>query len=113
MQLGTNRVWDYVGENFVHRLLQDKDGKMVESDREPTKGEITATDEKIDSVLLEFTHSLTTQLANQREYFEDKLNCYEQRKTAETAKLKAKLDETVQESAKVKVVGMNFVFEMF
>jgi BRCA1-associated protein len=30
MQLGNNRVWDYVGDNFVHRLLQNKeDGKMV------------------------------------------------------------------------------------
>jgi BRCA1-associated protein len=30
MQLGSNRVWDYVGDNFVHRLLQNKDdGKMV------------------------------------------------------------------------------------
>lgn len=31
MQLGSNRVWDYVGDNFVHRLLQNKgDGKLVE-----------------------------------------------------------------------------------
>jgi len=32
MQLGNNRVWDYAGDNFVHRLLQNKgDGKLVES----------------------------------------------------------------------------------
>jgi BRCA1-associated protein len=31
MQLGNNRVWDYAGDNFVHRLLQNKgDGKLVE-----------------------------------------------------------------------------------
>jgi BRCA1-associated protein len=31
MQLGTNRVWDYAGDNFVHRLVQNKaDGKLVE-----------------------------------------------------------------------------------
>lgn len=31
MQLGNSRVWDYVGDNFVHRLLQNKaDGKLVE-----------------------------------------------------------------------------------
>jgi hypothetical protein len=32
MELGqTNRVWDYVGDNFVHRLLQTDgaDGKLV------------------------------------------------------------------------------------
>lgn len=31
MQLGNTRVWDYVGDNFVHRLLQNnEDGKLVE-----------------------------------------------------------------------------------
>lgn len=31
MNLGNNRVWDYVGDNFVHRLVQNKgDGKLVE-----------------------------------------------------------------------------------
>ena len=31
MRVGSTRVWDYVGDNFVHRLVQNKeDGKMVE-----------------------------------------------------------------------------------
>lgn len=31
MNLGNNRVWDYVGDNYVHRLVQNKgDGKLVE-----------------------------------------------------------------------------------
>jgi len=33
MQLSTGRVWDYVGDNYVHRLIQNKeDGKLVEMD---------------------------------------------------------------------------------
>ena len=37
MLLGTNRVWDYAGDNFVHRLLQNKgDGKLVEAEQ-PSK----------------------------------------------------------------------------
>lgn len=37
MNLGNNRVWDYVGDNFVHRLVQNKgDGKLVEG-RSPGK----------------------------------------------------------------------------
>jgi BRCA1-associated protein len=33
MQLGSNRVWDYAGDNYVHRLLQNKaDGKLVQVD---------------------------------------------------------------------------------
>ena len=38
MQLGNNRVWDYVGDNFVHRLLQNKvDGKLVQGDPHESK----------------------------------------------------------------------------
>ena len=34
MELGENRVWDYVGDNFVHRLVQtdDQSGKLVEAE---------------------------------------------------------------------------------
>ena len=31
MELSTQRVWDYKGDNYVHRLIQSKvDGKLVE-----------------------------------------------------------------------------------
>ena len=34
MELGQSRVWDYVGDNFVHRLVQtdSADGKLVEAE---------------------------------------------------------------------------------
>ena len=33
MQLGSNRVWDYTADNYVHRLIQNKtDGKLVQFD---------------------------------------------------------------------------------
>lgn len=71
LQLGTDRVWDYAGDNFVHRLLQSKtDGKLVEA-RSPGSGE---SEEKIDSIQLEFTYLLTSQLDAQREYYEEKLS---------------------------------------
>ncbi|XP_055546441.1 BRCA1-associated protein [Wyeomyia smithii] len=69
LQLGTNRVWDYAGDNFVHRLLQSKsDGKLVATQSPGNDGE-----EKIDSMQLEFTYLLTSQLDAQRDYYEDKL----------------------------------------
>jgi len=72
MQLGNNRVWDYAGDNYVHRLLQNKsDGKMVEVDA-PSR--LTVNDEKIDAVQLEYTYLLTNQLESQRRYFEDALS---------------------------------------
>lgn len=86
LQLGSHRVWDYKGDNFVHRLLQNKtDGKLVslgderrdEQDGETTpnylSGQQLANDEKVDAVQLEFTYLLTSQLDTQRKYFEERL----------------------------------------
>ncbi|KAF6019938.1 hypothetical protein EB796_021758 [Bugula neritina] len=50
MQLSTGRVWDYVGDNYVHRLIQNKeDGKLVEMDERSQR----VNDEKLDSLTLE------------------------------------------------------------
>ncbi|XP_062512359.1 BRCA1-associated protein-like [Corticium candelabrum] len=71
MQLGSQRVWNYLGDNYVHRLIQNKsDGKLVEV--EGNVGQELA-DEKIDSLTLEYTHMLTSQLDSQRLYFEEKM----------------------------------------
>ena len=43
MQLGNSRVWDYVGDNFVHRLLQNKaDGKLVEVEGPTSRQPLTS-----------------------------------------------------------------------
>uniref|UniRef100_A0A3Q2R148 BRCA1-associated protein n=1 Tax=Fundulus heteroclitus TaxID=8078 RepID=A0A3Q2R148_FUNHE len=53
MQLTNHRVWDYAGDNYVHRLVASKtDGKMVQFDCE---GE-TCQDEKIDALQLEINN---------------------------------------------------------
>lgn len=69
MQLGTSSVWDYAGDNFVHRLFQNKsDGKLVASQTEKDERE-----EKIDSMQMEFTYLLTSQLDTQRKYYEERM----------------------------------------
>lgn len=103
MELGQNRVWDYVGDHWVDRLLQNKDGKMVEAGLESSKGERANVDEKVDSVQLEFTYLLTSQLETQREYFEEKLAKIEQRTCAETADLREKVEYLTEENSKMKV----------
>lgn len=71
MQLGTKRVWDYIGDNYVHRLVQNKeDGKLVEVSGNTG---IVGADEKIDSLQLEYTYLLTSQLESQRLFFEEKV----------------------------------------
>ncbi|KAL6262076.1 hypothetical protein P5V15_007172 [Pogonomyrmex californicus] len=101
MQLGNNRVWDYVGDNFVHRLLQDKDGKMVEG-HSTTKDEGAAVEDKVDSVQLEFSYLLTSQLETQRQYYEERLNRVEQRSMAEITELNDKLEKVLEENSQFK-----------
>lgn len=76
-----NRVWDYAGDNYVHRLLQNKsDGKpvAVESDN--------SLDDKVNSIQLEYTYILSNQLEAQRHYFEGtirKIECEAQEHISE------------------------------
>lgn len=86
MELGENRVWDYVGDNFVHRLVQtdDQSGKLVEAEGngpgycKGVDGVNVNHDEKMDSIQLEYTYLLTSQLESQRRYFEEKISRVEE-----------------------------------
>ncbi|CAF0797674.1 unnamed protein product [Adineta ricciae] len=89
MDLKRQHVWDYVGDNYVHRLIQNKsDGKLVElrgegvvnydiDDLNQSTSKTGNTQEKIDSMELEYTYLLTSQLESQRRFFEDKLQFVE------------------------------------
>ncbi|XP_078599134.1 BRCA1-associated protein-like [Branchiostoma floridae x Branchiostoma japonicum] len=94
MQLGNQRVWDYAGDNWVHRLVQSKgDGKLVEWDCPGYNGE---TDEKLDSMQLEYTYLLTNQLDSQRRYWEDKIARVEQNAIEETSAMEARFKKTLE-----------------
>ncbi len=69
LEIETQRVWDYAGDGYVHRLVMNKeDGKMVEifaPDRLKVDGE-----EKIESLGLEYSYLLSLQMEDQRAYYE-------------------------------------------
>ncbi|EXJ88476.1 hypothetical protein A1O1_05406 [Capronia coronata CBS 617.96] len=79
MDLESKRVWDYAGDAYVHRIIQDaaKPGeKLVElpgRGREPTalQGQEDVDFVKRQNDALEYTHLLTSQLESQRVYFEE------------------------------------------
>ncbi|KAL1524771.1 hypothetical protein AB1Y20_019654 [Prymnesium parvum] len=100
MELGTQRVWDYAGDNYVHRLIQNKvDGKLVElpdpgqvagssaeAGREPSQMDAAALEmkqrgfeEQYEAVIHEYSMLLTGQLEVQREHFEERLAELEKR----------------------------------
>lgn len=83
MDISTQRVWDYAGDNYVHRLLQNEsDGKLVElpSVNSCTSlermGQGSSSDELKDKnrdYSIEYSNVLLSQLESQREYYESRL----------------------------------------
>jgi BRCA1-associated protein len=96
LELETQRVWDYAGDAYVHRLIQNRaDGKLVElpsasisstamgGERGLGPGPADAmAAEKVEAIGIEYSYLLTSQLDSQRVYYEE-----------QTAELRDKLTE--------------------
>ncbi|KAL3856749.1 hypothetical protein ACJMK2_011472 [Sinanodonta woodiana] len=99
MELGNNKVWDYVGENYVHRLVQNKsDGKIIQVDESGHPVE----QEKLDSLTLEYTYLLTNQLESQRLYFEEKMNLVEKEAHNKVTELETQMLKCTKECQQLK-----------
>ncbi|CAI9099419.1 OLC1v1036238C2 [Oldenlandia corymbosa var. corymbosa] len=127
LELETRRVWDYAGDNYVHRLIQSKtDGKLIELNRhcalandgcgtcecgmEAEFGDVQM-DNKVDAIVNEYNELLAIQLESQKQYFETLIEDAEEENRKEVAeavekassqnpklvKLQAKLDKCVEE----------------
>jgi BRCA1-associated protein len=88
MDVVTQHVWDYAGDGYVHRLIQNKaDGKLVDlpasAHASPFAGSggggmtgyasDTVPREKLDNMGMEYAYLLTSQLESQRTYFEEQV----------------------------------------
>lgn len=79
MDISTQHIWDYAGDEYVHRLIQNQsDGKLVElpAVSSPKGGDQSGgavPTEKLENMSLEYTHLLTSQLDSQRMYFEEQV----------------------------------------
>ena len=92
MELATQRVWDYKGDNYVHRLIQNKvDGKLVvlpdarnagssgvdgerrEMDAAAKEVQQRGLEEQYEAVVHEYSLLLTGQLEVQRLHYEERL----------------------------------------
>lgn len=89
LELETQRVWDYAGDAYVHRLIQNRtDGKLVElPSASITTGGVadgsrglgpgpadTMAAEKVEAIGIEYSYLLTSQLDSQRAYYEEQLD---------------------------------------
>ncbi|RFU31678.1 hypothetical protein B7463_g4705, partial [Scytalidium lignicola] len=80
LEIETQHVWDYAGDMWVHRLIRDKgDSKVIElpsasRSRLGSRGDRDmdmVPREKIESIGMEYTHLLSSQLESQRVYYEE------------------------------------------
>eukprot|EP00245_Coleochaete_scutata_P017892 TRINITY_DN901_c1_g2_i1.p1 TRINITY_DN901_c1_g2~~TRINITY_DN901_c1_g2_i1.p1 ORF type:complete len:528 (-),score=122.06 TRINITY_DN901_c1_g2_i1:33-1511(-) len=99
LETESQQVWDYVGDGYVHRLIQSKtDGKLVElpapCDRGTDCGCESSHDRevdqaiynsKIDSVEMEYSQLIADSLDAQRKHFDDLLRKAEDEKEAAIA----------------------------
>ncbi|KAF2642598.1 RING-10 protein [Massarina eburnea CBS 473.64] len=107
MDVVSQHVWDYAGDGYVHRLIQNKaDGKLVDLPASAhtypyASGGMTgyANDtvprEKVDNMGMEYTYLLTSQLESQRAYFEEQV----ERAVDKAAKATATADEASRKVA--------------
>uniref|UniRef100_A0A7N0ZQZ2 BRCA1-associated protein n=1 Tax=Kalanchoe fedtschenkoi TaxID=63787 RepID=A0A7N0ZQZ2_KALFE len=125
LEVETQRVWDYVGDNYVHRLIQSKtDGKLValnsrclHADDGCGSCECSADNDinevllnsKVEAIVNEYNVLLCTQLENQKLYFEGLLQdikdetdkeiseAVEKAVMSKLQKMQAKLDKCIEE----------------
>ncbi|CAG9533724.1 unnamed protein product [Cercopithifilaria johnstoni] len=110
LEIGGERVWDYAGDNYVHRLIQSSpDGKMVEYRRGGVSDSDENPGEKLESIQLEYTCLLTSQLEYQRIFYETKMNeqerlfsTLEKHNQAQVDNLEREVDEIRQECDELK-----------
>lgn len=114
LELETQRVWDYAGDGYVHRLIQNKaDGKLVElpsasmrtGDDSGAGGPSTSdslTAEKIEAIGIEYSYLLTSQLDSQREFYEEQMTALQ----VEVAGFKDAVAQLQQEAESSRAVAV-------
>uniref|UniRef100_A0ACD5Z9B8 Uncharacterized protein n=1 Tax=Avena sativa TaxID=4498 RepID=A0ACD5Z9B8_AVESA len=136
LELETQKVWDYAGDNYVHRLIQSKtDGKLVEYNCNGHHGadgicslcsgdagmDEALLNSKVEAIVEEYNDLLTSQLDKQRNYYESLLlevkEENEKEVSAATAKavsiklqkLQTKLDKCIEEKSFLDDMNANLV----
>ncbi|KAF2479202.1 hypothetical protein BDY17DRAFT_319187 [Neohortaea acidophila] len=110
MDINTQRVWDYAGDGYVHRLIQSKpdftsqqttkhSGSAVDASNDGRKrhaneayraeSDDVVPREKMESMANEYAYLLTSQLEGQRRYFEEQVERAVDKASQATAKADA------------------------
>ncbi|KAF0906047.1 hypothetical protein E2562_009059 [Oryza meyeriana var. granulata] len=139
LELETQKVWDYAGDNYVHRLIQSKtDGNLVEYNfyGDHSADGMCSTcsgdagigeallNSKVEAIVEEYNDLVTSQLEKQRNYYESLLLEVKEDNEKEIAaatekavgikvqKLQTKLDKCMEETRFLTDIHENLVKNM-
>ncbi|KAF0984730.1 hypothetical protein FDP41_000629 [Naegleria fowleri] len=110
MEADSQRVWDYTGDGYVHRLVAgNTEGKLIEISHPNQKEAIREASEmleaqynsKLDSFLMEYNQLLTQQLTSQRVYFESRISAIASEKDKQIESLLNELQTYRQNTQKM------------
>ncbi|KYR00839.1 putative RING finger protein [Tieghemostelium lacteum] len=101
LELETQRVWDYAGDGYVHRLIQNRaDGKVLEFPGPNPSSDVRdgshLKEEKIESIVMEYNFLLANQLEHQRAYFEQQMLRMEKETQSKLNQLKEENEKLAQ-----------------
>lgn len=118
LELETQHVWDYAGDMWVHRLIRDKgDGKVVElpgrshhdhRDQQRLEDEDVVPRAKLESIGLEYTHLITSQLESQRAYYEEMIKKVVDKASKATSTAEAAAAEASQATQKLSLLSEKY-----
>ncbi len=81
MQFQNNRIWDYIGDTFVHRLTKNQQDAIIINFPDVNSNNITSVagdmnstnalyQERVDAAIWEYCYVITHQMEQQRIYFQ-------------------------------------------
>jgi len=102
--VATRRVWDYLQDEFVHRLVQNKsDGKLVgierprrhrlkpeESHNDQLESLRDQANKKLDVITMDYNFLLSSQLETQRLFFQEQLQFLQREKDSQIHEVETK-----------------------
>jgi len=106
MDIASQHVWDYAGDGYVHRLIQNKENRQLIDLPHPNsayraEGDDSVPREKFESMANEYTYLLTSQLDSQRRYFEEQLE-----RAVDKASIASQRAEEASKSARQAVTSL-------
>jgi BRCA1-associated protein len=108
LDLETRNVWDYVGDNYVHRIVQTKSDEGIKLTPTPHPEHVSVptllhhSSLKLEQLHTEFNYLLTSQMQMQREMFRKRIAELESSIQKEHARLESSCEQTSKDYCRLK-----------